>query len=119
MSELTAQEAQELLLDYSFDDTNYHGDPFTYTVEDFRDYWNEEVTEAEFEGVGKFEVVQVKGGEGQGDRATVVFRFVPAGSDSTLYFRVDGYYTSYDGVDFSYSTLREVQLKEKVIKVYE
>lgn len=44
------------------------------------------------------------GGEGQGDKVWVVFSL-----NGTQYFRIDGSYTSWDGSDWNYSSLYEVE----------
>ena len=65
------------------------------------------------EGLGEVKVVSAEGGEGQGDHAHIVFEV------EGRFFKLDGYYASFDGFDWSYSDLYEVVPKEKVITVYE
>lgn len=62
--------------------------------------------------------VEQYGGEGQGD----IWYSVKYFPDLDLYIRVDGWYQSYSGTEFSedwYETCREVRPQEKVITVYE
>jgi hypothetical protein len=67
---------------------------------------------------GVIETVETRGGEGQGDQYVVVLKLTTT-DDEVQYFRIDGYYSSYDGVDFSYADLYEVRPREKTIITYE
>jgi hypothetical protein len=67
--------------------------------------------------VGEVVVVDRYGGEGEGETWYVVHHFV----DHDLYIRTDGFYQSYNGVEFydGWGCCREVKPKEKTITVYE
>ncbi len=64
--------------------------------------------------LGLLEAVEDYGGEGQGEEFWVVFRVVSTGQ----LFRVDGYYSSYDGGSLDGSPYEVVPV-EKTITVYE
>lgn len=72
------------------------------------DYDSEEL------GLGKVEEVDQYGGEGQGNTWYSVKHFV----DYDVYIKTEGYYSSYDGVDFEYGYGTEVRPVEKTIIVY-
>lgn len=55
------------------------------------------------------------GGEGQGDEFWHVYKFEQA--DKSCLIKFDGWYSSYDGAE--YSDYFEVEPKQKVITVYE
>lgn len=65
-------------------------------------------------GLGKIKEIEQKGGEDQGSEWHIVLYFV----DHDVYIKVNGYYSSYDGVDFD-DYGKEVRPKEKTITVYE
>lgn len=58
------------------------------------------------------------GGEGDGDTHWVVFSFCKEGVSPKRYFRIDGYYASYDGAYLD-GTPYEVETKERVVTVWE
>ena len=66
---------------------------------------------------GEIVMVDRYGGEGEGETWYVVHHFV----DHDLYIRTDGFYQSYNGVEFydGWGCCREVRPKEKTITVYE
>ena len=68
-------------------------------------------------GIGECVEVDQYGGEDQGSTWYSV-KYFP---DHDIYIRVDGYYSSYEGVDFfdGWESCKEVRPKEKVITVYE
>jgi len=66
-------------------------------------------------GLGEWEEVDQKGGEGEGESWHSVKHF----KDHDVYLRIDGHYTSYDGTDFYGSEIEEVKPKQKTITVYE
>lgn len=68
-------------------------------------------------GLGEMNVVASYGGEGKGEDWWKVFHFV----DHDVYIRIDGYYQSYDGVNFydGWDCCKEVKPVEKTITVYE
>ncbi len=67
--------------------------------------------------LGAIDVVEEYGGEDMGSTWYRVFYF----RDHDVYIRVDGYYSSYDGVDFydGWDSCSNVRPKEKTITVYE
>lgn len=67
-------------------------------------------------GLGDIQEVSQYGGEGQGNTWYSVKHFV----DHDIYVRVDGYHSSYDGVDFydGWECCSEVRPVEKVIIEY-
>lgn len=75
----------------------------------------EEFNENEL-GLGKIVNVDVYGGEGKGDTWYRVFHFV----DHDVYLKVNGWYSSYEGVDLSgeWNCVKEVKPTEKTITVY-
>lgn len=87
-------------------------------VEGWHSFWGEEVTELDVEDFGHIEVVETTGGEGQGDHAHIVFKLTDVDGNESFY-KVDGYYSSYDGVDWDGSDLYSVTPREKTITVYE
>jgi len=85
-----------------------------------------QISEAEFAyedyddsrlGFGEIEEIEQYGGEGDGSRWYSIKHF----KKTNQYFRIDGYYESYNGSEFeSYENcLKEVKPKEKNIIVYE
>lgn len=63
---------------------------------------------------GKFvNIVEHKGGEGQGEHAHVVIKI------GDTFYRADYSYYSYDGFNYDDSEFRKVEKKEKTITVYE
>lgn len=66
-------------------------------------------------GLGRVELVDSYGGEGQGETWYAVWHFV----NHDVYIRIDGHYTSYNGVDFYQGYGREVRPVEKVVTVFE
>lgn len=61
-------------------------------------------------GLGKVEVVEDFGGEGQGDLRYVVFK-VTFADETVKYYRQEGYYSSCDGTDWD-GDFTEVTPKE-------
>lgn len=66
-------------------------------------------------GLGKIEVVDRYGGEGQGERWWRTRYFV----DHDVYIKTIGYYSSYNGTDFDYGYGEEVRPVQKTITVFE
>lgn len=82
-------------------------------LEDFADfYWNEK----DF-NLGEIEEVQRYGGEGKGELWYVVYYFV----EHDVYIRVDGFYSSYNGVDFGDwdDACKEVKPEVRQVTFYE
>lgn len=69
------------------------------------------------DNIGECSEVNHYGGEGKGEDWWSV-KYFP---DHDIYIRVDGYYTSYEGVEFyeGWGCCSEVRPKEKTIIVYE
>lgn len=65
--------------------------------------------------LGKIQTIQTIGGEGKGDEYSIVIYIV----QFNVYLRADGYYSSYDGVDWADTEWYEVTKQEKTIIVYE
>ena len=65
--------------------------------------------------LGKVVEVHHKGGSGQGEMWELVLHFV----DHNVYIKLEGYYSSYDGKDFSGDELFEVFPKDKMVTFYE
>lgn len=64
---------------------------------------------------GVLQVVDTQGGhEGEGEHAHIVI----CATETDQYFRIDGYYSSYEGTEWD-GELREVQLVERMVKFYE
>lgn len=60
----------------------------------------------------KLEVAHRKGGEGQGEEYFIVFKV------GDQFFRIDGFYSSYEGVDWYDSELYEVAPQEVTVIEY-
>jgi hypothetical protein len=58
------------------------------------------------------------GGEGSGEHMHIVFR-VSTTDGEEFYFKIDGYYASFDGASWDGSELYEVTPRQKTITVYE
>jgi len=67
------------------------------------------------EQLGPWTEVDQHGGEGEGGSYHTVKHF----TKHDVYIRLDGFYTSYDGTDFSDYELQEVKPQQKTITVYE
>lgn len=82
-----------------------------FSYEDFaNDEWPEEFSEY----VGESKVVDIWGGEGQGENIGYVYYF----KEHDIYLRIDGYYQSHYGSYWD-NPPYEVKPKEKIITVYE
>lgn len=89
-----------------------------YGIEEGR-YWAEIGREEVIDGIdGTVHNVLTEGGEGQGDQYVVVIKVVPVDGEEQ-FFRINGYYSSYDGVNFEFAELFEVAPREKTIITYE
>lgn len=93
---------------YDDEDRDYYGREFNWG--DFS--WG--AREALSTDVGVVRVVDQTGGEGQGDHAHIVFTTENTGQ----YFRIDGYYSSYEGTDWD-GELREVHRVTREVVFYE
>jgi hypothetical protein len=99
MEKLTGQQIIEILNnDDSFD------------IDEFAYFENETI-----EGIGVVEEVYQKGGEGEGDHWETV-KYFPF---HDVYIRLEGWYSSYDGVNFDGYEYEVVRPVEKTITVYE
>lgn len=68
-------------------------------------------------GLGRVEVAKEFGGEGQGDRYYIIFR-VTEDNGNIRYFKIDGWYASYDGGHYD-GPFSEVKPVEKTVTFYE
>lgn len=75
------------------------------------DYWaNENSSKQDWPRFGRVETVEQVGGEGEGDRAHVVVKFLKTGQ----FFRCDGYYSSYEGAEYDGQWF---EVKPKLVQV--
>lgn len=127
---VTAQEAEALILQSQTDKiVQFYTDNPKYlragqTLDSIRQSsldngidWGEDVSQNFVNGY-VLEFVESFGGEGMGDHAHVVYSVRPQNSDDMQYFRIDGYYTSYDGTDWD-GELYEVKLTTRTVTFYE
>jgi hypothetical protein len=82
--------------------------------------WSDIVDELEDGDINGFSLKSVErvGGEGQGDHVHWVFTITDSEGNIT-FWKKNGYYSSYDGSDWSYGDLRQVTPKVKEVKYYE
>jgi len=78
--------------------------------------WDEGLAE-EIPGLGTVTCVKSGGGEGQGDAYWLVFNVVDT-AGSVRWFRMDGYYASYDGGYYD-GPFSEVKPVERMVTFYE
>lgn len=75
-----------------------------------------------FYGIGGLEYITiietVGGNEGDGEYQHVVLKVVTKDED-LYYFKKEGFYSSWDGSDWDEGELTQVELRQKVINVYE
>lgn len=64
---------------------------------------------------GKMETVYQKGGEGEGDNWEIVRYFI----DHDVYISMSGFYSSYNGTNFTGYELTEVKPQTRNIVIYE
>jgi hypothetical protein len=86
----------------------------------FRSAYLNENNEITVEGLGRIKVVEQKGGynELQDGASGMEWHIVRHFVDHDVYIRLDGYYTSYEGLDISRAKYKEVKPKERVIVEY-
>jgi hypothetical protein len=81
-----------------------NGDYVPHILTDIEDLWcRHDEVDFTVDGVGHFNVVDEEGGEGQGEDAHFVIKFIPEGaksSDDWRYFRKNGSYASHCGYDW-------------------
>ena len=85
----------------------------------FIDVWNEELSTEDLptlENIGKLEVADTWGGEGDGAEIYAVVRVV--GEDGDRYFQASGYYSSWGDTDMD-GDIIEVRPKEVQVTRYE
>jgi hypothetical protein len=131
VSELTAPDADAVLRRMYYTD---HETPFDYYQDD-EEHWEElayslssnyswdaikniRVQKDPGEDFENMRIVCIEdfGGEGQGDKRYVVFKF--SDESGVKYFRKDGYYASYDGSTWD-GDFREVKPVDRVVTFYE
>lgn len=65
------------------------------------------------------EITENFGGEGMGDRCYYVIKFTrKSDSEDFVYVQFNGYYSSYDGKDYSYGNRYIVEPYEKTIRAW-
>jgi hypothetical protein len=86
------------------------------------DLLNEKSTKEEFgyqdldaNTFGQIKCVKHEGGEDEGSHYETVYHFI----DHGIYIKLVGYYSSYEGADFSDAEYEEVKPREKTVIVYE
>lgn len=107
MSNVPVEEVERLLL--AHDDEGYSSTWFVWKYETP----SEGVPVA---GLGTVFLEKEYGGESQGEEYWMVLRVV--NGDSTRFFRIDGYYVSFDGGNFD-GPFHEVSPIEKLVTYYE
>jgi hypothetical protein len=66
-----------------------------------------------------FEIVEQFGGEGMGDHCYYVIKFTrKSDPEDFVYVQFNGYYSSYDGSDYSYGNSYIVEPYEKTIRAW-
>jgi hypothetical protein len=70
------------------------------------------------EGLASLVVVESVGGEGQGDHCHVVLRAI-TNLNHEIYFKKDGYYSSWDGMNWDEGDFYHVIPRLKTITVYD
>lgn len=74
----------------------------------------------DIDGVRQLVVVEQVGGEDEGSHYHIVMRVVAADPAASVYFfMMEGFYSSYDGIDWDEFELKLVTPVEKTITVYE
>lgn len=66
-----------------------------------------------------FEVAHQWGGEGKGVSIGYVWKLTENSTKESFYVKVEGYYESWDGTDWSYASVNECWPKEKLVTVWE
>lgn len=102
-------------IEYS-DSGDFSWEEFVERIQGFKHRTLEHNLEALIPGVGVIEVVEDEGGEGQGDEYWFVLKITDG--ESVRFFRMDGYYASYDGGYYD-GELKEVHPVERVVTFYE
>ncbi|HEU4967294.1 MAG TPA: hypothetical protein VFT53_07565 [Candidatus Saccharimonadales bacterium] len=117
---MDASRVQELMFETTIE--GYGGDPWLL---DTWDEWEEAIgynsKSVPVPGLGNVSLAESFGGEGQGDQYYLVFKveFDTSGIVmDTRYYRVDGYWASYDGGEYD-GPFYEVQPVEKMVTFYE
>lgn len=113
----TADQVKEAVSNYEDSEDNFDGwgsDLYSYIKGEGHYSHSDGAFAVEVPGIGKVEYVDDYGGEGQGDDYWVVFKTVETGQ----FWRVDGWYASYDGGELD-GELYEVEPKEVTVTQYE
>lgn len=84
------------------------------------DFFQENYSSSDFDTIvaacGEWETVEYgRGATGDHDSYDIVYHF----KNHNLYFEANGYYSSWDGTDWSDASLYQVIPKEKTITIYE
>ena len=110
----TVKQFEEIALDYleiDEDDLNY--ETFPEIMKEC--LYGRKILETK---TGAITLVENFGGEGMGDRLTLVFKFSPSDGDDPEYFRYDGYWSSHDGAYWDETEGRKAEPKERLITEY-
>lgn len=135
LAELSVKDVERLLMEHTYD---YEYTPYTANAagkyvpgtpvvvtaaltgwNDFCDWVDSKTNDSPVPGLGVVEQVKEYGGMGQGDDLWVVFKVAEPGTGHERYFRVDGYYSSYEGCNWEDASLAEVTPRVKTVIVYE
>lgn len=98
-----------------------------FVEREFEDNWTElaysTTIHHDVPGVGTLRLVEQVGGEGEGDHYHLVFEVildqVDFKSNVPVFFKIDGFYSSYDGVDFDEAELYRAEPRNKVVVEYD
>lgn len=106
----TAKELEEAICNWYWQET---GKDASY-LDDAADYFLDTIegNPVELDEIGKVVWITTEGGEGQGDQYFGVF------SVGTQFFRLDGFWNSWDGVSWEGASLYEVVPKQVTITQY-
>ncbi|WP_190822010.1 hypothetical protein [Saccharopolyspora pogona] len=123
MTNQSVREIETLIHDHVIVVEGTYSDGTAYRYEEGGwHYWFYEMSYSDLseviEGLGVVSVIETEGGgEGEGDHVHMVFRVV-FDDGSVRFFRIDGYYQSYDGTEID-GDLFEVQPVERLVTFYE
>jgi hypothetical protein len=113
MSTILAQKIQREIIDWynSESVSDEEAEYFEEVIDEFVDSisWGTSVTLPS----GEAKEIEQKGGEGEGEEYWVVFR---VGDDK--FFRVEGYYTSWEGTNWENAEVIEVEPAQVLVTVY-
>lgn len=108
---VTEKEVEARITDWYWEGTGKEGNYLDDAAGEFLDAV-ESPSEVIFEGLGTVKHVLTEGGEGQGDSYYGIF------SIGDQFFRMDGYYSSWDGISWDGVSLYEVEPQQVTITEY-